>query len=132
MHRLPTRVAIYRFRLASLLLWMKYLVLLTAVGLLIHAALHKDGVMVNKAIVGFIATAGITLSQWLIGMQAKCPLCITPILTPKTCSKNRKAKTFLGSYGLRAANTILFRNYFRCPYCSEPTELQVRTRRPRT
>ena len=58
----------------------------------------------------------------------KCPLCVTPVLAAKNCSKGKNAKTFLGSHRLRVANNVLFKGYFRCPYCSEPTELTVRSR----
>jgi hypothetical protein len=71
----------------------------------------------------------IIIAQWIVAARARCPLCLTPSLSKKNCSKNRAARRFLGSYRLRAAVTIIVRNYFRCPYCNEPTVLEVRQRK---
>lgn len=131
MHRLPSKLAIYRLRLAALLLWVNYLLFIAAMVVLGTAVYEKSQDLVMKAIVLMIVCGLSVAAQWLVALQTKCPLCITPVLVAKRCSKNRKAKTFLGSYRLRVANNVIFRNYFRCPYCSEPTELQVRSRRPR-
>ncbi len=120
-----------KFRIASLLLWLKLFVLMAAIGTLGYATYLRDGHFVKLAIAGFLLTAILSVVQWLVALGTKCPLCITPVLAPKHCSKNKKAKTFLGSYRLRVATSVLFRNYFRCPYCSEPTTLEVRTRRSR-
>ncbi len=123
-------MAIFRFRMAALLLWVKCLSFMLAFGTLIYAGILKNAEMVMLAIGIFGISILLAILQWLFALQTKCPLCITPVLVPKNCSKNRKVKTFLGSHRLRVANGILFRNHFRCPYCSEPTSLEVRTRRP--
>lgn len=128
MHRLPSKSAIRRFRVASLLLWVNYLLSVVPVIFLIYAFIEKSEEHIKSAIIFMMIFIGSLVLQWIISLQTRCPLCITPVLAVKSCSKNKKARTFLGSYRLRVANNILLRNYFRCPYCSEPTELTVRTK----
>lgn len=79
--------------------------------------------------IGMAALAGlIVFFQWIIAQRTNCPLCITPVLADKDCSKNRHARTLCGSHRLHVSLSILFRNSFRCPYCNEPTALEVRDR----
>jgi hypothetical protein len=68
------------------------------------------------------------LIQRVLSDRARCPLCMTPPLVHKTCQRNRHARTFLGSYRLRVALSVLFRKHFTCPYCGEPTKCEVRRR----
>ena len=131
MHRLPNKKSIWRLRFASLLLWINYLAFAAVLAAFTYAVVERSRELVNIAILIMAGFIGSVILQWLISMQTKCPLCITPVLAAKNCSKNKKAKTFLGSYRLRVANNVIFRNHFRCPYCSEPTELKVRDRRAR-
>ena len=98
---------------------------------MIYAFVERSREGVELAIILMAAFVICSILQWLTALRAKCPLCMMPTLVPKHCSKNRHAKKFLGSYRLRAANSILFKNYFRCPYCGEPTELAVRERHSR-
>lgn len=76
-----------------------------------------------------LLTLAIAIAQWVVGSQTRCPLCLTPVLTGKGCSKHRNARTTLGSHRFRVALSILFRDSFMCPYCHEPTAMQVRVRR---
>jgi hypothetical protein len=69
--------------------------------------------------------------QWIVAARANCPLCITPVMASKGCARHRRAKSFLGNYQLRVALAVLFTGSFRCPYCGEPTILEVRQRRER-
>ena len=131
MHRLPHSKAIWRLRFASLLLWINYLAFLGMVGGFGYAFWTRSPDQVRIAILIMAGFVGSVVLQWLVSLGTKCPLCMTPVLAAKNCSKNRNAKTFLGSYRLRVANNVLLRNHFRCPYCSEPTELKVRDRRSR-
>jgi hypothetical protein len=71
----------------------------------------------------------VVIYQWIISSRTNCPLCMTPVLAAKKCAKHHHARTFLGSHRLRVALAILFKNCFRCPYCHEPTVLEVRERR---
>jgi hypothetical protein len=129
MHRFPSRHVINRFRLASFLLFLKYVGIVVSVFTLVKAFLHddRDGIMMGASIGG--ATLTVLLLQLLVAERTRCPLCLTPVLGNKRCSKNRNAKTFFGSYRLRVALAIFFRGSFRCPYCDEPSVLEVRSDR---
>jgi hypothetical protein len=73
----------------------------------------------------------VAILQFLVGQRTRCPLCMAPVLAPARCSKHRHSRTLFGSHRLRVAVAIFFRNSFRCPYCNESAELEVRTRRHR-
>lgn len=128
MHRLPSTSSILRFRVAALLLWLNVLLTLATVVAFVHAfrERHWDEVVIALGVMG-LSLLSVCI-QWLFAMKTKCPLCMTPVLAAKNCSKNKKARRLFGSYRLRVATSILFRNCFRCPYCSEPTQLTVRPR----
>lgn len=129
MHRLPSASYLSRFRVASLLLIAKWL--------LIPVALYVFGLAIIRHDPAIAAIGGgvsllilvITIIQWSIASRTRCPLCMTPALANKSCAKHRAARTLLGSYRLRVAVSILTRGYFRCPYCGEPTAMEVRVRR---
>lgn len=129
MHRLPSHSVIQRFRLAALLLLAKCLLAPAAVGVMIHSIIDRDMELTWLGI-GLIAlTVLVVILQWLVSMRTNCPLCMTPVLATKDCVKHRDALTFLGSHRLRVAFGILCINRFRCPFCGEPTILEVRTGR---
>ncbi len=71
----------------------------------------------------------LVIFQLLVASRARCPLCLTPALASKGCSKHRSARRLLGSYRFRVAASILANGHFRCPYCGEPTAIEVRPRR---
>lgn len=75
------------------------------------------------------STVLAVIVQWLIAERTRCPLCLCSVLSEKGCCKHREAKSFLGSYRLRVALAVVFKGSFRCPYCDEPSVLEVRTRR---
>lgn len=128
MHRLPSIAIIWRFRIAALLVWCYFITLFGSPLGMAYALLEPSFVSMLVAIILLIAFIICGISQWLAAMRAKCPLCMMPVLATKNCVKNRNARKFLGSYRLQVANSILFKNYFRCPFCGESTELLVRER----
>ncbi len=131
MHRLRNRSAVYRFRFAALLLCVKCLITPVAAGVLVYSFVISDD---RITLVGLILALGATLVvliQWLVAVRTNCPLCMTAVLAEKRCSKHRHSRTFLGSHRLRVALAILFTNSFRCPYCHEPTAMEVRQRHHR-
>lgn len=78
---------------------------------------------------GAIALGGVVpalIFQWAFAARAFCPLCMVPSMASKSCQKNRKARKLLGSYRTRVALSMMFRGHFVCPYCGEPTCVQVR------
>lgn len=128
MHRLPHRSAVVRFRLASLFIVLAMLLILSAVILLLAGMVRQinDWVLIGGI---FIGTALLLLLiQWIMSSRARCPLCVVQPLQRRACSKHREARRLLGSYRLRVALSILFRGWFRCPYCNEPTAMEVRQR----
>lgn len=128
MHRFQSSSAIQRFRLASFLVFLKYLLIPTALGVLAWSLVQNDRRLTFVALgIGGVALLA-TLIQWIISTKTRCPLCMVPVLGSNGCSKNRNARRLFGSYRLRVAVSSLFRGHFRCPYCNEPSALQVRSR----
>ncbi|MEN9534742.1 MAG: hypothetical protein RLZ22_1368 [Verrucomicrobiota bacterium] len=126
MHKLPNGSSVIRFHLAALLV--------CAINLLIFSTLAIYGYAFatdsrELATIGLFLTASILLLflvRLLLAPSCQCPLCRVPVLSQNTCSKSNKARNLLGSYRLRVALQILFKNCFRCPYCNETTELKPR------
>jgi hypothetical protein len=129
MHRLPTRSAVTRFRLAAVLLVFAWLLIPAGLGTLVYALLiHDQEIALIAAILG---GSGLVLgiSQLVVAAKARCPLCMTPSLVNKRCSKHRHSRRLFGSHRLRAAVSVLALGHFRCPYCNEPTVMEPRNPR---
>jgi hypothetical protein len=126
MHHLRSKSAIHRFRCAAFLLCAKCLLTPLAVGLLIYSFILSDQELMLIAMGLILLVVLVVILQWLIGARTNCPLCMTAVLANKRCVKHRNARTFLGSHRLRVSMAILFTNSFRCPYCHEPTALELR------
>jgi hypothetical protein len=131
MHKMPSTHAIRRIRIAAVLLLAKCLLTPAAAGILIHSFIIQDPGLSFIGLGMLLLTGLMVLLQWFVSARANCPLCMTPVLGNKDCTKHRNAKTLLGSHRLRVAVALLCTGRFRCPYCGEPTELEVRYRRTR-
>lgn len=129
MHRFSSQSAIVRLKLASLLLCLKYFLALGAGGILLYSIAKNDLLLTWIAIGCGVLTLLVVIIQWLLAAKTRCPLCLTPVLATKGCSKHRNAKTLLGSYRLRVALNVLLKGRFYCPYCNEPSALEVRQKR---
>ncbi len=126
MHRPHSITEIRRLRIASLLLLGNRLLIVTAIGLLLVSIFANDKhLMIYGSILVGISLV-LIFAQWIAASQAGCPLCRTPVLAPMGCVKHRKARRLLGSYKLRVALGIMFKERFRCPYCNESTVMEVR------
>ncbi len=128
MHRLPSHATLRRFRIASLLVVLMFL----AVPMAIAASCYA---FVSGSHVWFVAAGGMVAAgliamvlNLILSSRLRCPLCMVPPLLNRRCSKHRNAPTMFGSHRLVVAKSILFRDNFRCPYCGEPTAMQVRER----
>ena len=133
MHRFPSKSTINRFRfVVALLVCFKFLAVPVVAGLLIYSFIQDDSKLTIIALCLGIACVLMCIIQWSLATRARCPLCLTPVLASNGCSKHRNARTLLGSYRLRVAAMILFRDSFDCPYCHEPAAMEVRSRQPRT
>ena len=135
MHHPRSISAARRLRLACMLLLGSRLLTIVAGGLLLfslHA--HDRHLMILGS--GFLVIGCmLIIAQWVSASHAGCPLCRTPVLAPMRCMKHRRARSLLGSYRLKVALAIMFKERFRCPYCNESTALDVgetlRSSRPR-
>ena len=95
-------------------------------GLLIYAFIISDQELILIALGLILLTVLLVILQWLIAARTNCPLCMTAVLANKRCMKHRNARSLCGSHRLRVSMAILFTNSFRCPYCHEPTVLELR------
>lgn len=98
------------------------------VGTLVYSIMTDDHSLAKIGIALIGSAVLVVILQFLIGQRARFPLCMTPVLASKGCSKHRQARTLFGSHRLRVAAAIVFTNRFKCPYCNESAELEVRTR----
>jgi hypothetical protein len=132
MHRLRSKSSITHFKLSAFLLCLKCLLVPTAFGFLVDSIFFKNKEFPTMALVlGGLAFC-VTFIQWIMSQRTRCPLCLTPVLAVKSCSKHRSARPLFGSYRLRVALAILFKGRFYCPYCHEPTAMEVRYRKEPT
>jgi len=131
MHRLPSKSAVRRIRLAALLLGAKCLIAPVAAGVMLYSLAVGDNELALVALTAALLAAPVVLLQWMVAHRASCPLCLAPVLANKGCSRHREARTLFGSYRLRVALAVIFLNRFRCPFCGEPTVLEVRQGRRR-
>ena len=94
-------------------------------AILIHALIHYHWpyVMIGLCLGGL--TVLLAILEWLVAARTSCPLCRVPVLAPKKCARHWRARPLLGSYRLRVALAVLVRNSFLCPYCHEPTAIQL-------
>lgn len=128
MHRFRSKSIIRRLRFAAFLLCLKFVLPVATVVLLAWSLLVDDRQMTTVAIsVGALAIFTFVV-QCILATRALCPLCMTPVLASKACSKHRNARTLMGSHRLRVAVAILFKGSFTCPYCHESSVLEVRER----
>lgn len=131
MHRLPSETVLRRFRVASglvILLWVSVPVVL---GLLGYGIFHGEHEWLVYAGMAAGVGVGCSILIFMMGGRLRCPLCMVPTLQNRRCSKHRTAIKLFGSYRLRVAHSILFKDMFRCPYCGEPTAMEVRDRHGR-
>jgi len=128
MHRLPSHSALVRFRLSAWFFVLGLVFLIVGLGYFGYAV--SIGQERHILIASGVIAAGVIclIVQWITSARARCPLCLTPSMAKKNCSKNRNAQRLLGSYRLKVASSIILNGHFRCPYCNEPTVLEVRRR----
>lgn len=128
MHHPRSIYAARRLRIASLLLLVNRLLIPVAGGLILVSLITNDRSLMIYGLVVVVVSFILVVFQWMAASHAGCPLCQTPVLAAMRCMKHRNAKKLLGSYQLRVALEIMFTERFRCPYCNEPTAMDVRER----
>jgi hypothetical protein len=128
MHRFASPSVVTRFKIAGLLFILGALMIPVVIGILVYSIMTDDMELTKISIVLVALTVLVAILQFTVGLRTRCPLCMTPVLASKGCSKHRHARSLLGSYRLRVALSIFSRNSFRCPYCNESAEMEVRSR----
>lgn len=129
MHRFRSKSVIIRFQTVSVLILLKVLLVPSSLVILLYGIIinEREHIFLGAIVAG--VTVILSVTQWVLAARTRCPLCLTPVLADKDCSKNRNAKTLFGSYRLRVALSILLKGSFRCPYCNEPSAMKVRDKR---
>ena len=128
MHRFPTQSSVFRCRFAALLFIFRWLSPVVGFPILVWAMAVDDLEWFMIGLVVVVALPVVIVVQWIVASRVRCPLCLTPPLLDRRCSKNQKATQFLFSYRLNVALSALFLGRFRCPYCGEPTVMKSRRR----
>lgn len=129
MHKFPTASSLRRLRIASLLLiFNRYIAIPGFFILLIRSFLlhNSEKALIALALLPVIGL--MALFEYLLSARTHCPLCMTPVLGARSCTKHRNSKKLFFSYKLRVALGALFGRSIRCPYCNEPSQLIVRQR----
>ena len=128
MHRPRHAHTIFNAQMAALLLCLNRVLIVATLILWVASALTSN---VTWSVWGLIlagVAVVIAIAQWMFASSAKCPLCMMPVLSRKGCSKHRHARSFAGSHRFPVALGVLFKGRFRCPYCNEPTLLELKGR----
>lgn len=131
MHHLHSLQSVTRFKLASWVLLLMWLVIPATFGVLIYSLLARDKQLASLTLWMIAGSLLLGILQWLLSSRPHCPICLAHPIAHHACSKHRNARQFFGSYRLRVACTIIFMNYFRCPYCGEATAVEARPGSPR-
>lgn len=77
--------------------------------------------VVYFGVAGAVVWSLSTLVFFVRFSSLKCSLCMNPVWAGRKCQKHSKAKPALGlSYRLGVALSVIFKGYYRCPYCGEP------------
>lgn len=126
MHRLRSRRSVTRFKLASWILVINWILISAAGGILIFSLIVADRSLSYLGFGIFTGSMGLGLIQWSVSAHALCPLCLTPPIAHRRCSRHRFAQRLLGGYRLHVAISVIFRTRFRCPYCGEWTAVEAR------
>lgn len=128
MHRPRHAHTIFSAQMAALLLCVNRVVIIATMGMLVASMLTANVGWMIRALVLAGSAVVITIIQWIFASSAKCPLCMMPFLSSKGCSRHRHARSFAGSHRFPVALGVLFKGRFRCPYCNEPTLLELKGR----
>ena len=118
-----------RFRFAAMLLLGKWALVCGSAVVLVYALWIADPGETQLAISMIWLTVCVSVVQWLLAGRARCPLCVGRPLARQTCVAHRSIRPLFGSHPVRVATSVMFKGWFRCPYCGEPTVVAERRRR---
>ena len=128
MHRLPSESTLRRFRIASAILIVMWICAPVVLGMLLYGFLTRENEWFAWAGLTVGLGLGCMLIVFMLSGRLRCPLCMMPVLQNRRCVKNRNVEKIFGSHRLKVAHGVLFEDSFRCPYCGEPTAMEVRKR----
>ena len=131
MHKLPSKSVLRKFRFASVILLFVWVGIPSALVLAVYGMVSKNSDLLSIAGVCAGVSVLLILVFFVLAAKLRCPLCIVQPLQNRSCSRHRDAGRILMSYRLKVALSIIFRKNFRCPYCGEPTAMEVRLRNKR-
>jgi DNA-directed RNA polymerase subunit RPC12/RpoP len=126
MHRLPTKSTLWRYRLASCLLFFLIIGLITAVGILGYGLINNNIPIITISGYIFGGLVLLLFFNFMLTSKLRCPLCMVSPLQNRGCSKHRNVQRILGSHRIKVAKSILAEGHFSCPYCGEKTAMEVR------
>ena len=126
MHRPRHAQVIVKLQLAALLLCVSRLLIPAAIVIAIMSVLSGETGHLKIALALGASAAGLAVLQWIFASGGKCPLCTMSVLSRRGCSRHRNARCVAGSHRMPVAFGVLFKGHFRCPYCNEPTLLELR------
>jgi len=126
MHRLPNSYAVTRFRCTAGLLLGKWALVISAAVTLAYSLCVANNALTQLCISLIWLAACVGVVQWLLADRASCPLCMGHPMAHEACSTHRGIHSLFGSHPLRVAISVVFRGWFRCPYCGEPTVIKAR------
>lgn len=121
MHRQQSTHTLRSLRHAAVHFIVNVLTALAAAGLLAAGAMTGDKGLLWSGVAAAAFFAVSTVVFFLATQSWRCPLCLGKLWVRTGCSRHRKVKPALGaSYRLGIALSVVFRTYYRCPYCGEP------------
>jgi len=126
MHRFRSSFSIFRLRVVSVIVCLKFITFPIGIFFLLRGTLIWHYQTVVIAIALLLSVIALSIITWALSRGTRCPLCHVATFGNSGCSKNSNARKLFGSYALYAAIFILFRGRFRCPYCNEPVALELR------
>lgn len=126
MHRPRHAQVIVKLQLAAVLLCVSRLLIPAAFVMAVMAVVSGETGHSKIALALGGSAAVLAILQWIFASGGKCPLCTMPVLSRRGCSRHRNARCVAGSHRFPVAFGVLFKGHFRCPYCNEPTLLELR------
>lgn len=119
MHYIRHRRMLQSLKFSSLFFILVIISAITFLGLLIFYYISGNELNYAPIIITASLTALFSLFNLLSASKCRCQLCQVAMMLRMGCNKNSKAKSLFGSYRLRLALGVLFKNSYRCPACGE-------------
>ena len=115
----PHKSVITRFKFAAFLLCFNFLMIPVVAGTLAYSIMTDDPGLTEIGIALLALAVLVAILQCLVAARTRCPLCMTPVLATRGCSKHRHARTLARKPPAAGGGRDLFTNCFKCPYCHE-------------